>query len=55
MMGRRQKLIGDEIDLIRWRRMYKYLERAGTSRRLKRRMNKRYRRILKEEDRKLET
>ena len=45
MMGRKQKLKdGDEFDVVSgWRRWYCYLQRAGSVKAIKKRMNKRAR------------
>jgi hypothetical protein len=49
MMGRKQTLKGgDEFDLVSsWRKMYCYLQRAGTAKSIKKKMNKRARKDAK--------
>ena len=50
-MGHKEKLQdGDEYDaLTKARRMYKYLDRAGVAKKIKRKFNKRQRRKIREE------
>lgn len=43
MMGRKEKLVGDEWDMICWRGCYLYLMRAGAKKKLKRNINHRAR------------
>jgi len=43
MMGRKEKLVGDECDMICWRGCYLYLMRAGAKKKLKRNINHRAR------------
>lgn len=45
-MGNKQKLISDEVDMIRWGD-YKYLTRAGVKKRIKKRIHRRERRKYK--------
>jgi hypothetical protein len=49
MMGRKQKLKGgDEYDVVGgWRRWYCYLQRAGNTKAIKKKMNKRARQEAK--------
>ena len=56
MMGRKQKLInGDEHDVVgAWRKVYCYLQRAGVTKKIKTKLNKRFRRQAKEELREYE-
>lgn len=43
MMGRKEKLITDEIDMVCWRGQYLYLRKAGRKKQLKRFIHKRER------------
>lgn len=48
--SRRQKLKNaDEYDLLFWRPVLKYFERSGVAKKIKRRLNKRYRQEGKKE------
>ena len=48
MMGHKQKLFRDEVDMVLWRD-YAYLERSGVKKKIKRRLWKRARMEKREE------